>query len=170
MTDSGTADSVDRIIAQWGQVRPGLDVSAMGILGRLSRLTRHFERDLIELFAQHGLQRGEFDLLATLMRADVDGRGLTAGELAGSAMVTSGAITNRLDRLVAKDLVTRETDPSSRRTIRVALTERGRETIDAALHDHVANEERLLSTLTAGQRTQLEELLRALLYEYERST
>lgn len=160
-------DSVDRIIAQWGQVRPGLDVSAMGIVGRLSRLTRIVEKELIEVFSEHGLQRGEFDLLATLMRADVDGRGLTAGELADSAMVTSGAITNRLDHLVAKNLVTRETDPNSRRTIRVALTARGREVVGAALNDHVANEERILSTLTAAERTQLEGLLRIMLRSHE---
>ncbi|WGW11929.1 MarR family transcriptional regulator [Saxibacter everestensis] len=160
-------DSVDGIIAQWGRVRPDVDVSAMGVFGRLSRLTRLFERELQGVFAQHGLQPGEFDILATLRRADIDGRGLTAGQLADSAMVTSGAITNRLDRLLAKDLITRETDPQSRRTIRIALTQRGCEVIDAALHDHVVNEERLLSTMTAGQREQLEGMLRALLQNHE---
>lgn len=160
-------DSVDRVIAQWARARPGVDVSPMGVLGRLSRLTRRFERELQEVFTRHGLQPGEFDLLATLRRADVDGHGLTAGQLADSAMVTSGAITNRLDRLVAKDLITREADPRSRRTIRVALTRRGREVVDAALHDHVANEERLLSAMTTAQRGQLEGLLRILLHDSE---
>lgn len=160
-------DSVDRIIAQWGKARPDVDVSPMGVLGRLSRLTRMFERELQGVFTQHGLQPGEFDILATLRRADIDGHGLTAGQLADSAMVTSGAITNRLDRLLAKGLITRETDPHSRRTIRIALTQRGREVIDAALHDHVANEERLLSTMTASQREQLEGLLRDLLHGHE---
>ncbi|PWW66896.1 MarR family winged helix-turn-helix transcriptional regulator [Actinokineospora spheciospongiae] len=160
-------DSVDRVIAQWARARPDLDVSAMGVLGRLSRLTRRFERELQEVFTRHGLHPGEFDLLATLLRADVDGHGLTAGQLADSAMVTSGAITNRLDRLLAKDLITREADPRSRRTIRVALTRRGREVVDAALRDHVANEERLLSAMTAAQRGQLEGLLRALLHDSE---
>lgn len=161
-------DGVDRIIAQWARVRPDVDVSPMGVVGRLSRLTRLFERELQEVFAQHGLQPGEFDILATLRRTDVEGHGLTAGQLADSAMVTSGAITNRLDRLLAKGLITRETDPRSRRTIRVALTQQGREVIDAALHDHVANEERLLSTMRARQRSQLEELLRVLLHEHEK--
>ncbi|WP_035279913.1 MarR family winged helix-turn-helix transcriptional regulator [Actinokineospora spheciospongiae] len=160
-------DSVDRVIAQWARARPDIDVSAMGVLGRLSRLTRRFERELQEVFTRHGLHPGEFDLLATLLRADVDGRGLTAGQLADSAMVTSGAITNRLDRLLAKDLITREADPRSRRTIRVALTPRGREVVDAALRDHVANEERLLSAMTAAQRGHLEGLLRALLHDSE---
>lgn len=160
-------DSVDRIIAQWARARPDVDVGPMAVMGRLSRLTRLFERELQEVFDQHGLHSGEFDLLATLRRADVESHGLTAGELASSAMVTSGAITNRLDRLVAKGLVTREADPRSRRTIRVALTEHGRRLIDAALQDHVANEERLLAAMTSGQRAQLETLLRDLLHEHE---
>ena len=163
----GVEDSVDRIVAQWAKVRPDVDVSAMGVHGRLSRLTRLFERELQGVFSQHGLQPGEFDILATLRRADTAGRGLTAGQLADSAMVTSGAITNRLDRLLTKGLITREADPHSRRTIRVALTERGREVIDAALNDHVSNEERLLSTMTASQREQLEELLHGLLIHHE---
>lgn len=160
-------DSVDRIIGQWAHVRPDVDVSPMGVLGRLSRLALLFERELQKVFAQHGLQPGEFDILATLRRADVDGHGLTAGELSRSSMVTSGAITNRLDRVVAKGLVTREPDPHSRRTIRVALTPRGTKLIDAALYDHVANEERLLATMTGAQREQLENLLRALLHSHE---
>lgn len=160
-------DSVDRIIAQWAKVRPEVDVAPMGVLGRLSRLTRRFERELQTVFSEHGLQSGEFDILATLRRADTSGKGLTAGELAASAMVTSGAITNRLDRLVAKGLVTRAEDPRSRRTIRVALTPEGRKIIDAALLDHVANEERLLADMTTAQRKQLEGLLRALLHDQE---
>lgn len=160
-------DSVDRIMAQWSTARPEVNVAAMGILGRLSRLTRRFERELQSVFSLHGLQPGEFDILATLRRADIHGSGLTAGQLAESAMVTSGAITNRLDRLVAKGLITRETDPSSRRSVRVGLTTQGTKTIDAALHDHVANEERLLESLTASQRGQLEELLRSLLRHHE---
>lgn len=160
-------DSVDRIIGQWAGARPDIDVSAMGVLGRLSRLTRLFERELQSVFSEHGLMSGEFDILATLVRADPAGEGLTAGELTDSAMVTSGAVTNRLDRLVSKGLITREVDPNNRRTVRIALTARGREVVDAALQDHVTNEERLLSTLTAGQREQLEDLLRALLHNHE---
>lgn len=164
-------DSVDRIIAQWAQVRPDLDVSPMGIIGRLSKLTRNFERALQDVFIQHDLQPGEFDLLATLRRSGSGSgsgtRGLTAGELAESAMVTSGAITNRLDRLVAKVLVTREADPFNRRTIRVALTERGHNVVDQALVDHLANEDKLLSSLGAEQREKLETMLRDLLLTQE---
>ncbi|UVJ40238.1 MarR family winged helix-turn-helix transcriptional regulator [Arthrobacter sp. CJ23] len=163
-------DSVDRIIAQWAQVHPDSDVGPMGVLGRLYRLTRLFERELQDVFTEHGLQAGEFDILATLRRADTDGNGLTAGQLADSALVTSGAITNRLDRLLAKDLITRQVDPRSRRTIRIALTSRGREIIDVALRDYLVNEKRLLSTLTTSQREQLEGLLRVLLHDRENQT
>ncbi|GAA1347235.1 MarR family winged helix-turn-helix transcriptional regulator [Arthrobacter roseus] len=163
-------DSVARIIDQWARARPDVDVSAMGVLGRLSRLTRLFERELQGVFSRHGLQPGEFDILATLRRADVEGTGLTAGQLADSSMVTSGAITNRLDRLLGKELITREPDPHSRRTIRVALTRKGLKLIDAALEDHVANEERLLSTMSTNHREQLEELLSALLQTHENPT
>lgn len=160
-------DSVTRIIDQWAKARPDVDVSAMGVLGRLSRLTRFFERELQQVFVRHGLQPGEFDILATLRRSDIGGTGMTAGQLADSAMVSSGAITNRLDRLLAKALITRGTDPHSRRTIRVALTPMGLELIDEALEDHVANEERLLSTMSPVQRKQLEGLLRTLLHAHE---
>ncbi|MGV8912987.1 MAG: MarR family winged helix-turn-helix transcriptional regulator [Rhodoglobus sp.] len=163
------ADSVDRILAQWANVRPELDVSAMGILGRLSRLTRLLERAQSEVFASHGLQPGEFDILATLLRSDAGPRGLTAGALTDSAMVTSGAITNRLDRLVTKELISREVDPENRRAVRIALTSRGATVVEAALADHVANEERLLESLGTADRRRLEKLLGTLLSAHESS-
>lgn len=161
------ADSVDRIVDQWATARPDVDTSAMGIIGRLSRITRIMERQLQVVYTRHGLQAGEFDILATLYRNQAGPRGLTPGELTGSAMVTSGAITNRLDRLVAKDLITREVDPANRRTVRIALTELGQQTIGDALTDHVANEELLLAGMPEPRRTQLESLLRSLLTDYE---
>ncbi|WP_154795079.1 MarR family winged helix-turn-helix transcriptional regulator [Occultella kanbiaonis] len=156
-------DAVDARLHQWSVVRPDLDVSAMGVIGRLSRLTRLLEGSLQEVFDAHGLQPGEFDLLATLRRADPEGTGLTAVALARAAMRTSGAITNRLDRLVAKDLVRRDVDEANRRAILVTLTPKGRTVLDAALADHVANEERLLAALGAPEREQLANLLRTLL-------
>ncbi|QYH36665.1 MarR family winged helix-turn-helix transcriptional regulator [Salinibacterium sp. M195] len=163
------SDSVDRILAQWATVRPELDVSAMGVLGRLSRLTRLVERAQSDVFEAHGLQPGEFDILATLLRTDAGPRGLTAGALTDSAMVTSGAITNRLDRLVTKGFISRETDPENRRTIRVALTGRGAEAVEGALAAHIENEERLLAALTDNERDQLAALLSGLLATHEGS-
>lgn len=163
-------DSVDRIVNQWAHVRPELDVSAMGILGRLSRVTRLLERAQLGVFESHDLQAGEFDILATLLRSDAGARGLTAGALANSSMVTSGAITNRLDRLVVKKLISRDVDPENRRTVRVSLTKAGTGVVNRALRDHVDNEEKLLSSLGSAQRGELEALLRQLLSAHEATT
>ncbi|MCW4456879.1 MarR family winged helix-turn-helix transcriptional regulator [Microbacterium sp. MPKO10] len=160
-------DSVDTIIAQWNAVKPGLDVSAMGIIGRISRLEREHDAQMRQVFDRHNLLRGEFDILATLVRADPHGDGLTAGQLTAQTMVTSGAITNRLDRLVAKGYVTREVDPENRRSIRVELTREGRAVVDAALVDHVANEERMLQSLSSSQRASLSSILSQLLAAHE---
>jgi len=155
-------DSVDRVLAQWRTARPDLDPSPMGVIGRLSRASRLTERALQKVFTEHGLQPGEFDILATLLRAGGP-RGMTAGALAASAMVTSGAITNRIDRLVTKALVTRDTDPANRRTVLIDLTPSGRELINRAVADHLTNEERLLDAFSPRQREKFTSLLRTLL-------
>jgi DNA-binding MarR family transcriptional regulator len=155
-------DAVDVILGQWRAVRPDLDAAPMGVVGRLSRAARLLERGLAPVFAEHGLQAGEFDILATLRRA-ADAQGMSAGALASSAMVTSGAITNRVDRLVAKGLVTRDLDWANRRAVRIALTPTGRRLVDEAVVKHVANEKRLLEVLDADDREQLAALLKRLL-------
>jgi DNA-binding MarR family transcriptional regulator len=157
-----TRDAVDRILAQWARARPDLDASPMGVLGRLSRVTRIAERELKALFDEFGLERGEFDVLATLRRAGSPD-GMSAGALARSSMVTSGAVTNRLDRLVAKGYVTRDLDPTDRRTVVVALTPTGRELIDRAVVAHVDNERRILAGLDERQQNDLAAILRVLL-------
>ncbi|WP_342787217.1 MarR family transcriptional regulator [Actinomadura decatromicini] len=155
-------DAVDVVVEQWSRARPDLDPSPMRVLGRLSRLTRLAERELKVLFSEFGLERGEFDVLATLRRSGSP-HGLTAGELARSSMVTSGAVTNRLDRLVAKGYVTRELDPANRRTVIVALTPAGRDLIDRAVAAHLDNERRLLAALDQGRQDDLAAVLRTLL-------
>ncbi|WP_309237154.1 MarR family transcriptional regulator [Actinomadura sp. BRA 177] len=155
-------DAVDLVLEQWAGARPDLDASPMRILGRLSRVTRIAERELKNLFNEFGLERGEFDVLATLRRAGSPS-GMTAGALARSSMVTSGAVTNRLDRLVAKGYVTREFDPANRRTVIVALTPTGRDLIDRAVVAHVENERRILAALDDRQQDDLAATLRTLL-------
>ncbi|GAA1885178.1 MarR family winged helix-turn-helix transcriptional regulator [Actinomadura bangladeshensis] len=157
-----TRDAVDLVLEQWARARPDLDASPMRVLGRLSRLTRIAERELKNLFSEFGLERGEFDVLATLRRAGAPG-GMTAGALARSSMVTSGAVTNRLDRLVAKGYVTRELDPGNRRTVIVALTPAGRDLIDRAVAAHLDNERRILAALDEQQQDDLAATLRTLL-------
>lgn len=159
-------DAVDRLLAQWHLERPDVDVAPIGVVGRLSRATRTLERGLQTEFARHGLQPWEFDIVATLRRSG-EPYELTAGALASSSMVSSGAITNRIDRLVARGLVTREIDPDNRRTVRIGLTPEGRRLVDEVLPHHVANEAALLEPLSLAEREQLAGLLRKLLAAHE---
>ncbi|TYB41311.1 MarR family winged helix-turn-helix transcriptional regulator [Actinomadura chibensis] len=156
------ADAVDAILAQWGRERPDLDVSPMGVIGRISRAQLLLGRELRAFFAAHGLENWEFDVLATLRRSGAPYE-LTAGALLKTAMVTSGAITNRIDRLEARGLVERVRDTGDRRSVRIRLTPRGRETVDAVVGPHVANEERLLAALGTDGRERLADALRTLL-------
>lgn len=156
------ADHVDRVLAQWQEQRPDLDASPMGVVGRLSRASRLLERGLQDNFARFGLQHGEFDLLATLRRAGPPFE-LTAGQLVAASMVTSGAVTNRVDRLVAKRLVDRRHDPDNRRQVLIRLTDAGRQLIDEAVAAHVQHEDALLAGLTERDRAQVARLLRKLL-------
>ncbi|GAA0361001.1 MarR family transcriptional regulator [Actinoallomurus spadix] len=156
------SDAVDEILGQWARERPDMDVWPMGIIGRIKRLSRIVDRELKDFFAGHGLEQWEFDVLATLRRSGPPYT-LTAGALNRAAMVTSGAITNRIDRLAAKGLVERVPDEQDRRSVRVRLTERGRALVDEIVGLHVANEARLLSSLSPERRTELAGLLRDLL-------
>lgn len=158
------SDKVDLYLRQWRSERPDIDPAPMGILGRLSRLSHLVDRELRAFFATKGLQPGEFDILATLRRSGPPYR-LTAGGLVDAAMVTSGAITNRLDHLVAKGLVTRETDPQNRRSVLITLAERGRALVDEVVGEHIENEKRLLAPLDQRQQEQLARLLRTWLTE-----
>lgn len=164
--DGANQDGVDRIVEQWADVRPGLDVSPMQVFGRLARASRLMEQQLDTAFNRHGLDSGSFDVLATLLRDGAPHR-MTAGALQRSAMITSSAVAQRLNRLESRGLVTRSQNPDDARSTDVTLTPRGRALISAALPDHVANEHRLLSGLSARQRTELAELLRLLIRSVE---
>lgn len=156
-----TPDHVDRILAQWARERPDLDASPMAVFGRLSRASLLASGELRKTFAEHGLDAGSFDVLATLRRhGDTP---LTPSELMRSSMVTSGAVTQRLDRLESAGLLERRRGAGDGRTVHVQLTTAGRTLIDRAVADHVATEHRLLASLTVAQRAALTEGLRALL-------
>ncbi|WP_144755935.1 MarR family winged helix-turn-helix transcriptional regulator [Curtobacterium pusillum] len=155
-------DAVDRVLAQWAKERPELDVSPMALIGRISRAEAILDRRIAAVLAEHDLLPGEFDLLAALRRAGTPHR-LTVGEILASTMVTSGAITNRLNRLVVKGLVTRETDPANRRSVIVALTPQGLAAVNDALVSHVENERQLLAALDDDERSQMIGLLRKFL-------
>lgn len=161
-------DHVDDILAQWHRERPDLDVAPMGLVGRLFLVAQRADTSLTAELARFHLQPGWFDLCAALRRA---GRPyeLTPTQLMRATMLSSGGITKRLDRLVEAGLVLRRADPGDRRGTLVRLTRGGRATIDRAVAAHVANEERLLRSLTATERQALDGLLRTLLAGLERS-
>ncbi|WP_411079772.1 MarR family winged helix-turn-helix transcriptional regulator [Streptomyces sp. cmx-18-6] len=157
-------DSVDDIVDQWAALRSGLDLEAMAAVGRLMRLSRLVGKEVGEFFAGHSLESWEFDVLATLRRND---RPLTPKELAASVMISSAALTNRIDRLDARGLVAREAVPGDRRSLHITLTEAGRAAVDSTLEGHLRNERRMLADLGAADCEELNRLLRTLLVTLE---
>lgn len=156
------ADHVDRILEQWRTERPDLDTSPLAVIGRVSSAARLIDVQLRRNFARHDLDGASFDVIATLYRSGPPWT-LSPGELMRTAMVTSGAITQRLDKLEQRGLVTRSASDADGRSVRVALTARGRELVDEVFPGHLATQERLLAGLDAGQRQVLADALRDLL-------
>ncbi|CAN5313969.1 MarR family transcriptional regulator [soil metagenome] len=148
-------DRVDRIQQQWATERPELDVSPIGVIGRLHRVAARLTDQLVALYRQYGLTEGEFDLLATLRRSGE----LNPGELAQHTMVTTGAISKRIDRLQSAGLVHRRVSEQDGRARVVALTADGRRLIDEAFEAHLRNERRLLDELGAADTAAIEPIL-----------
>ncbi len=159
---SDIEDAVDQILDQWGRERPDLDCSPMGVIGRITQLQREVYLAQRATFARHGLDAPSFDVLAALRRSGPPYQ-LTPPALMRTALVTSGAITQRLDRLEEKGLITRERSRDDGRAVVVTLTAAGRAALDAALPDHLETEHRLLEGLPVADREQLAALLRRLL-------
>jgi DNA-binding MarR family transcriptional regulator len=159
-------DHVGRIQDEWARERPDLDVSPQGLIGRLHRLGAFLTEELVAVYRMHGLGEGDFDVLATLRRAGAPFE-RTPGELAQFTMVTTGAMTKRVDRLVSAGLVTRRRSDVDGRGRVVALTPEGRRLIDDAFTEHVANEHRLLEVLSERERGQLQAILVKWLAEFE---
>src|SRR3954451_4537576 len=136
-------DHVARVMAQWARERPDLDASPQGVIARLHRIALRLTDELVEVYATHGLGEGEFDVLATLRRQGPP-YALTPGELSTQTMVTSGAITKRVDRCLSRGWVSRDVSAQDGRGRVIALTDAGRALIDGAFTDHLANEHRLL--------------------------
>jgi len=156
-------DRADTAVEQWARERPDLPSLPMAVFGRLSDASERVLRDHMNpLFAAAGLQPGEFDVLATLRRSG-EPYMLSPTRLYEAAMISSGGMTNRLDRLEHTGLVERRPDPNDRRGKLIALTEAGKAVIDETIARHVANEERLLSVLTQAEQESLNGLLRKLI-------
>lgn len=160
MADPGERDldHVGRIMAQWARERPDLDASPQGVIGRLHRLAARLTEELVAVYGEFGLGEGEFDVLATLRRAGAPYE-LAPGDLARWTMVSSGAVTKRVDRCVEQGWVTRRVSDSDHRGRVVALTDAGVELIDRAFEAHMTNEHRLVGMLDEMERARLAHLL-----------
>ena len=159
-------DEVDDLVAGWRAERPDLDVAPLQVLSRVSRLARHLDRARRAAFAAHQLETWEFDVLSALRRQGPPYR-LSPGALLRATLVTSGTMTNRIDRLAAAGLVRRHRDPRDKRGVLVTLTARGREVADAALADLLRRERLLLTELSAAEQQELAGLLRVLLAPFD---
>ncbi|ASY14091.1 MarR Transcriptional regulators [Candidatus Nanopelagicaceae bacterium] len=157
-------DEVDRLIAAWKRERPDLDLSPLAVLSRITRIARHLDIARRDAFAD--LETWGFDVLAALRRAGAPHQ-LSPGQLMQETMVTSGTMTNRLDRLEELQLITREQDPDDGRGSLVTLTKSGVRAVDAALEGLLENERELLGTLTAKDRELLADLLSKLVTEFD---
>ncbi len=159
-------DEVDRIVAEWRKERPELDVSALEVLSRVTRLARHLDRARKSAFAKHGLEIWGFDVLAGLRRTGAPYE-LSPGQLLQQTLVTSGTMTNRIDRLQELGFVERRPEPADGRGIIVRLTPIGKEVVDAALDDLLSSEESLLAELNKSERIQLAQILCTVLAPFD---
>jgi DNA-binding MarR family transcriptional regulator len=162
----GVRDEVDRLVEAWQREREDLDLRPMEVLSRVTRLALHLDRARRSAFAEHGIETWEFDVLAALRRAGPPYQ-LSPGRLLKETLVTSGTMTNRVDRLEVRGLVSRLPDPNDRRGVLVRLTRSGRFTVDGALDGLLAREQALLATLDKAEQRKLAGLLRTLVIPFE---
>ncbi|MDO1580703.1 MarR family winged helix-turn-helix transcriptional regulator [Rhizobium oryzicola] len=159
-------DHVSRILEQWHRERPDLDVTPMGLLGRLGRLHAHLIREVEAVTGSYGLNRASFDVLATLRRSGAPYE-LSPSDLLAATMVTSGTMTNRIDQLEKQGLVERIPNPEDGRSVKVGLTDKGLALIDQAVTAHVENQHRLTAMLSTEDFQALDTLLGKYLTAFE---
>lgn len=159
-------DAIDKVVSQWAKEKPELDTEPMAIMGRLMRVAKHMENHVAELHKRYDLKMGEFDVLATLRRSGKPYR-LTPSDLISSMMLTSGAMTNRLDKLEKKGLIAREHSKEDRRSVTVELTAKGFELIDSLIEQHLQAQHELMGSLSSAEKGQVNQALKLLLPQYE---
>ena len=159
-------DDVDEVVAAWRRERPDLDPDPMQVMSRISRLGRRLDQQRSRTFAEHDLDGWEFDVLSTLRRTGPPYT-LSPGELVRATLVTSGTMTNRIDRLVARGWVARSPSPTDRRGVLVTLTDDGRQVVDAALSDLLDREREILAILSGEDQAGLARLHRRVLAPLE---
>jgi DNA-binding MarR family transcriptional regulator len=155
-------DEVDELVEAWARERSDLDLGPVAVFSRISRLARHLDLARRAAFTAHEIESWEFDVLAALRRAGAPYE-LSPGKLLRETLVTSGTMTNRVDRLAARGFVERYPDPDDRRGVIVRLTAEGKTAVDGAFEALLAAEATLLAGLPARERTKLAALLRTLL-------
>lgn len=155
-------DEVDELVDAWGRERADLDLSPVEVFSRISRLSKLLDLARRQAFTTHEIEPWEFDVLAALRRAG-EPYELSPGRLIRETLVTSGTMTNRVDRLAARGLVERLPDPDDRRGVLVRLTPQGKSAVDAAFEELLDSERELLAGLSPKDRNLLAELLRALM-------
>ena len=163
---SADTDEVDRIVRAWTMQRPDLDFSPMEVLSRVDRLSRHLDRARREAFSRTDIEPWEWDVLSALRRAGAPYQ-LSPKQLLLQTLVSSGTMTNRIDRLVSRGFVHRESDPDDGRSILVTLTDDGRVRVDAAITRLMDAEVRLLGHLSSSERSRLASLLRRLSLSFD---
>jgi DNA-binding MarR family transcriptional regulator len=168
-TIAGMRDEVDRLVEDWRRERSDLDLQPMEVLSRVTRLGHHLDRARRQAFAEHDIESWEFDVLAALRRSGPPYQ-LSPGRLLKETLVTSGTMTNRVDRLVSRGLVQRMPDPNDRRGVLVRLTGAGRVTVDGALEGLLSREQALLAGLDPAQQRTLARLLHTLVVPFEGET
>jgi DNA-binding MarR family transcriptional regulator len=161
-----SSDEVDRIVVAWSRERPDLDFSPLQVLSRVARLARHLERARRTAFAASDLELWEFDVLSALRRAGTPYQ-LSPKALLQQTLVSSGTMTNRIDRLVERGLVERRTDPNDGRGILVVMTAEGRERVDVAISSLLTAESELLDRLPRAEQERLSSLLRKLSLDFD---
>ncbi|MDD8060137.1 MULTISPECIES: MarR family winged helix-turn-helix transcriptional regulator [Shewanella] len=159
-------EDVDKVVAQWATEKPHLDTVPMALLGRFLRLHKHLEAEISACHKQFGLTMGEFDVLATLRR-NGEPYILTPSILLSSMMLTSGAMTHRLDKLEAKQLIVRTHSTEDRRSVSVGLTNKGLTVIDAMIEQHVLVQHKLVASLSTSEVPALNQLLKTWLTAFE---
>lgn len=159
-------DGVDTIVSQWLVAGVTDDLQPMEVFGRLARIYKYIDAEILRCYSEFGLRQGEFDVLATLRRSG-EPYTLTPGQLHQSMMLTSGAMTSRLDKLEQKGFICRSHSTEDRRAVNVRLTVEGKAKVEAALPAHMATQQQLLKGISAKDRQRLAALLKVWLAELE---
>ncbi|WP_018690121.1 MarR family winged helix-turn-helix transcriptional regulator [Ahrensia kielensis] len=151
-------DEVDLIIAQWAKQRPELNTRPMALIGRLMRVSHVLAAEMGKTFAKHNMNGPSFDVLATLLRTGPP-HALSPNDLLATMMITSGTMTNRIDRLEQAGLVKRIQNQNDKRSVLIALTEQGKTLIEKTVTAHVETQEKLVSPLTDEEQATFNKLL-----------